>query len=1392
MLLSTAPNDWLVIGELGSGASGRALLVEQRSGGDRFVLKAGRSASEGPRLAAEAERLLFSRSTLIPALLDAGVLDRDLAVPGGSPAVAAGSPYIALQQAPGQPLESLRIRAEDQLFVVGSIARDLGLALSLLHASGVAHGDVKPSNVVVDSFADACTARLIDLGLAAPTTRSLVGGATPRYLAPEAFDTRVTSDARARDLWALGLTLAELVDPNLVGVARVADAVGAADLAQFDPLIRPLLASQPGARPSAHWVWRRASRLLGSDEAVADAHERRLSLIRGTYLSTCRNRISAASVSRRFHVEVPGRCGQWLMSAISLAARIALLRGARRDGQEVTVRALDGLGQARWLTALIGASVASWPAITLDDSQLAERLSELATYGEPEAFTLAAIEGERRAASAVVEDPIELALTLATSEPRADVLEAAEAYLEQHVNQALSIALGRALRRRGELGRAIAVLERCGAPLAAAEAAETARRAGDRELSERLLAKTAGAQEPAVRARCAATQARWLLSSGRHADARAVLELTEHTAATLESRALVEIADGRRAVAQRTLDRARLLATSDEDRARVEAVSGNLAHAAADAEQALLRFSAAAELAARAGAVLEEATYLTGVAAAASDVGDLGTALRAARRGTLLFEHLGRPAEAARAALSLAAAHAQSGAIAETEDAARDAIERARAASDVRCRAYAHLAWSDVLADGKRDGLEHVERARSLLGDTTPEDELRIESRRLRRGVAVDLVRLDDAARNVTLSSEARLEWWGARAAAVRRDSDAAAAVVAELVGLAGAKAPTAVRGAALAAGARLSAELGDGVAARRLTAAASQAARELIQRASVELKPAIVGLPWVAAMLVSDHAKQIAPEQITDVETLVRALGRRDRLRPLLNQVIDALVLWTGVERGLLLLRAPGGKLVPRAARNLARSDLTGVQLELSMSLAERALRERDPVIAVDAAGELSSMHASVHALKLRSVLALPLLAHGEALGVVYLDDRVRRGAFGPAELSWVRLIATIAAVAIADARDQLVLRRTAARARRAEARLAVELARSEAHRDTAERELARARESRETRFAYDDIIGRSASVRQMLQIVDRVTASEVPVLVIGESGSGKELVARAIHFNGPRASMPFVSENCAAIPEGLLESTLFGHVRGAFTGASRPRAGLFEVAHRGTLFLDEIADMSLGMQTKLLRVLEEGELRPVGSERARQVDVRVVGATHRNLEAMVATGQFRQDLFYRLNVITIRVPPLRERVADIPQLARYFVGKYAPGRRVRITQAALDALAAFPWPGNIRQLENEVRRALVLADDTVDARHLSQDVVSRGAADASRVHGLNVRQRVDALELELVTAALRKTGGNQTRAAELLGLSRFGLQKMMKRLEISVSGFAGLPPETELSDRQ
>ncbi len=250
--------------------------------------------------------------------------------------------------------------------------------------------------------------------------------------------------------------------------------------------------------------------------------------------------------------------------------------------------------------------------------------------------------------------------------------------------------------------------------------------------------------------------------------------------------------------------------------------------------------------------------------------------------------------------------------------------------------------------------------------------------------------------------------------------------------------------------------------------------------------------------------------------------------------------------------------------------------------------------------------------------------------------------------------------------------------------------------------------------------ILGGSAAMKKVFDLLAKILPTHLPVLILGESGTGKELVARALHQHGPRAKGPFLSENCAAIPENLLESELFGHVKGAFTGAVKDRLGHFRSADQGTLFLDEIGDMPLGMQSKLLRVLQEGEVRPVGGTRDFKVDVRVVAATHRELKRMVAERRFREDLWFRLNVLSIPLPPLREREGDVRLLADYFLRlarRELPGRELVLEEEALAALEAYPWPGNVRQLENELRRACALSDGPIRRADLGPEI-QRAAA--------------------------------------------------------------------------
>jgi DNA-binding NtrC family response regulator len=319
--------------------------------------------------------------------------------------------------------------------------------------------------------------------------------------------------------------------------------------------------------------------------------------------------------------------------------------------------------------------------------------------------------------------------------------------------------------------------------------------------------------------------------------------------------------------------------------------------------------------------------------------------------------------------------------------------------------------------------------------------------------------------------------------------------------------------------------------------------------------------------------------------------------------------------------------------------------------------------------------------------------------------------------------------------------------------------------------RENENLRHQVEERYALPGIIAHSAQMRRVLDLVARVAPTNVTVLIRGESGSGKELIAKALHHASPRAHGPFVAVNCGAVPETLLESELFGHVKGAFTGAIGARKGLFEEAHQGTLFLDEIGEMTPALQVKLLRTLQDGEVRPVGSTQPITVDVRVLAATHRDLERMIQAGAFREDLFYRLNVIALMLPPLRERREDVPVLAQHFLDRHGGklGRQLRLGPDALDRLLAYPWPGNVRELENAMERTAILSrGETVGFDDLPPHVASGtglGLAPALLPQlTLAERDRIHILE------TLERCGWNHSRAAEALGIGRTTLWRKLK----------------------
>ncbi len=333
---------------------------------------------------------------------------------------------------------------------------------------------------------------------------------------------------------------------------------------------------------------------------------------------------------------------------------------------------------------------------------------------------------------------------------------------------------------------------------------------------------------------------------------------------------------------------------------------------------------------------------------------------------------------------------------------------------------------------------------------------------------------------------------------------------------------------------------------------------------------------------------------------------------------------------------------------------------------------------------------------------------------------------------------------------------------------------------------ENARLRSELEGRYRFDNLIGESEPFRDMLRQVTDVAASRATVLLQGESGTGKELVARAIHYNSPRRDLPFVAVNCAAIPEQLIESELFGHIKGAFTGATGAREGRFTAANGGTLFLDEIADMPLAVQAKVLRAIQEQSFEPLGSSKSVKVDVRVVAATHKDLPKAITAGTFRADLYYRLAVFPIHLPSLRERAGDIPLLAQHFLRRVAHDMGKRITglsPAAEAALLKYGWPGNIRELQNCMERAAIVArgDLIQPADILMFGAQEAPASDAARSLPEDLDGEMARIERDFVLAALKETGGVQTRAAERLGVTERSLWHRIKKFGIKIDKQAG-----------
>lgn len=474
--------------------------------------------------------------------------------------------------------------------------------------------------------------------------------------------------------------------------------------------------------------------------------------------------------------------------------------------------------------------------------------------------------------------------------------------------------------------------------------------------------------------------------------------------------------------------------------------------------------------------------------------------------------------------------------------------------------------------------------------------------------------------------------------------------------------------------------------------------------------------------------------EAISRISQQINSLRDIDSL---LKSILHIAMEVMGAERGFILMHDEHQKLMVRLAQNMTDAQAADLS-QISRSALQQVMEQGEPIICFDAQTDDRFRGAqSIRLQRIQSIMAVPLTMKTRSIGAIYLDSVARRSGFQSDTLPFITAFAHQAAIAIENAELYAAL----------------------------QEENRHLKKQIQETFSAKEIIGTSRAMQQIYALIESIVDSDVTVLISGESGTGKELVARSLHYHSPRKEKPFLALFCGALPENLLESELFGHKKGAFTGALSDKKGLFEAADGGSFFLDEVGDLSPKIQTELLRVIQEGEIKRVGETHFRHVDVRMLAATNKSLEELVRAGEFREDLYYRLNVIKLHLPPLREREGDIPLLAHFFLDKYVAKSNKRIkgfSPEAMESLLRYPWPGNVRELENAVERAVLLTRDIFiqpENLQLPENAVR-----------LPEKMSLKDFERQIVQEALTANEHNISKTAEQLGVSRRWLHYRLK----------------------
>ena len=489
--------------------------------------------------------------------------------------------------------------------------------------------------------------------------------------------------------------------------------------------------------------------------------------------------------------------------------------------------------------------------------------------------------------------------------------------------------------------------------------------------------------------------------------------------------------------------------------------------------------------------------------------------------------------------------------------------------------------------------------------------------------------------------------------------------------------------------------------------------------------------------------------ETLIDINTLINS--QFADVKTLLTRILEsATKLTSGEASSLLLLNPDNNKLYFEIALGSKGSDVKKFSLNPGEGIAGWVAQHNTSLIVNDVESDrrfFADISKKI-GFQTDSILAVPMRIKDQCVGVLEIINKTTRKPFVDEDLQWLEIFATQAALAIQNARSYQQVRE----------------------------EVHFLQDQIQTRKGYHTFIGKSAAILEKLEITQRIAQTDSSVLILGESGVGKELFAEQIHLNSKRSNDPFVRVNCAALPESLLESELFGHVKGAFTDATANRQGRFELANGGTIFLDEIGDFPLNLQAKLLRVLQEKVFEKVGSSEPMDVDVRVLAATNKNIDEELAAGRFRQDLYYRLNVLPLYIPPLRERPEDIPELGEFFLKRvnHETKKQIRgFTSESMEQLLSYSWPGNVRELENVVERAVVICSEE---QIRPSDLILSSTGDDSNTEyvGRSLKEAINLFKRHFIRRSLELNGWRQTQTAKILGIQRTYLSRLIKELEI------------------